>query len=515
MSDIARALAAPKKTPPTVDEARRIAALVRPGATFALRPVQIEALLAMLRCRGALLALGVGHGKSLLAWLAGPLLELERVIIMCPPRLVESMRAERQKFASSFYLGDADFLPYSQLSQTESEGLPQCDLVVADEAHALKHFDSARTRRFFAALAARPNTRFIAMSGSFTPRSVKDFAHLACASLRDQSPLPFEFRDVAAWDNCTNPTGAPVDADYAWTRPLLDAYPDASGKNFRERAQDALGRHLSESRGVVLTTEQSVACALTVRPLVATPPYPTELDCWPNGEAFISEEEQERVERTYTLGFWHRWNFGAAGYGDIQEWRIARSLWAMTVREELERRAEPGYDTPALVERRHADHPLLRRWNDIRARVEPVVEPIVESIWVGELAKRWGGLVWFHHLALRSILERSGVECPEDPPRDLRPCGLSIRRHGTGFNLQHFARMLVLEPPRSGATWQQLLGRLHRQGQTAARVEVEWLASSPFAERDFKRACEDAAFIERVLKDPQKLTFAIRSGVAK
>lgn len=508
MSDIARALSAPKKTPPTLAEAERIAALIRPGARFELRMPQIETLLAVLRCDGALGALGVGHGKSLLAWLFGTLLRLRRVVISCPPRLVASMLSERVKFASSFYLSDAEIIPHSQLSQTDSKGLPECDLLVIDEGQAFKNVLSMRTRWVFTALAQRPETRVVIMSGTFTPRSIGDFAHLSYAALRDASPLPMEPRDVQSWESCTNPTGAPLDQDYAWTRPLLDAYPNAQGKNFREKAQAALGQHLAEARGVVLTTEQSVACGLIVRRRTAEPPYPSTLDRFPNGEPFVSEEEQERVERTYALGFWYRWEFVGATREEILEWRIARSLWAAFVRDEIKKNPEPGYFTPAHVEARHGAHALQVRWKTIEAATKVVIHTEIVSRWVGEYARQYGGLTWYYHRALASILASSGVDCPEVPPTRATSCALSIRRHGTGFNLQHWSRMLVLEPPRSGATWQQLLGRLHRQGQEAETVEVDWLRASPFAERDFDRACEDSIFIERVLRDPQKLNFA-------
>ena len=48
----------------------------------------------------------------------------------------------------------------------------------------------------------------------------------------------------------------------------------------------------------------------------------------------------------------------------------------------------------------------------------------------------------------------------------------SIKAHGTGRNLQAFCRNLVANPPSDGATWEQLLGRTHRQGQEADEVTV-------------------------------------------
>ena len=59
----------------------------------------------------------------------------------------------------------------------------------------------------------------------------------------------------------------------------------------------------------------------------------------------------------------------------------------------------------------------------------------------------------------------------------------SPRAHGTGKNLQQFARNLVANPPSDGATWEQLIGRTHRQGQEADEVTVEvYRHTAPFLE---------------------------------
>jgi hypothetical protein len=80
--------------------------------------------------------------------------------------------------------------------------------------------------------------------------------------------------------------------------------------------------------------------------------------------------------------------------------------------------------------------------------------------------------------------------------------------HGTGKNLQAFANQLVLQPPASGQTWEQLLGRMHRPGQNADEVRCDVLQHTWFAKANLVGALRDARYIEDSQNMRQKLNLA-------
>ena len=86
-------------------------------------------------------------------------------------------------------------------------------------------------------------------------------------------------------------------------------------------------------------------------------------------------------------------------------------------------------------------------------------------------------IVWFSSDALEAKL---GERLPRvygagDEPPDIDSgvaahlCAAKLC-HATGRNLQQWSTAIVLEPPSSGKAWEQLLGRHHRERQTADEV---------------------------------------------
>jgi hypothetical protein len=84
---------------------------------------------------------------------------------------------------------------------------------------------------------------------------------------------------------------------------------------------------------------------------------------------------------------------------------------------------------------------------------------------------------------------------------------MSIQAHGTGKNLQKWSDAYVLEPPSGGAAWEQLLGRLHRQGQTADAVIFAVAQHAPAFAHALRSARTDARYIEDVSGNRQKLCY--------
>ncbi len=91
------------------------------------------------------------------------------------------------------------------------------------------------------------------------------------------------------------------------------------------------------------------------------------------------------------------------------------------------------------------------------------------------------------------------------------PIIASIASHGTGKNLQHqWSDNLVTAVPASGLTWEQMLGRTHRQGQKADEVTCHLYLHTDGVIDSWHRALGDAAYLQDTLGTPQKLLNADR-----
>ena len=84
----------------------------------------------------------------------------------------------------------------------------------------------------------------------------------------------------------------------------------------------------------------------------------------------------------------------------------------------------------------------------------------------------------------------------------------SIRAHGTGVNLQAYNDSIILTPPSSGAVWEQLLGRMHRQGQEADQVTYTVYQHTEELIEALEKSIENASYIEKSMGQKQKLIYA-------
>jgi hypothetical protein len=83
----------------------------------------------------------------------------------------------------------------------------------------------------------------------------------------------------------------------------------------------------------------------------------------------------------------------------------------------------------------------------------------------------------------------------------------SIKAHGTGRDgLQYLYReQLVACPPASGDTWEQLVGRLHREGQTADEVVTHVYRHTEELRAAIDKALEQARYVQGTTRSLQKL----------
>lgn len=506
--------------------------LLLPGTDRTLRKGQLSALGEAQRAGGLLGVIGVGQGKFLISVLAPTVLNAERPLLLVPPDLVKQTKAELLAWKEHVRIHPGlRVMSYNDLSTKNGEATLRDinpDLIVADEAHRLKIRESARTRRFIRWFQEHPNTRLVALSGTMSSRSILDYDHLAEIALREASPLPRSYVEVEAWAaNIDAKADPPTDHQQAAFQPLRDAFPAPT-------AQASYYERLRSCPGVICTVDTSAAeCSIRVEARRYAPP-PGLKDAlkalrktWslPDGTELLRASEFAAAVRQLQSGFYYAWDWGPSG--PDQAWLGARAGWARVVRDTLSRNT-PGVDSPAQVEERvralgptHPHWDVLMAWEAEAARLP---HPPQRAHWVSYApvdhalarvealeAERGPVLVWCDSIALLEACRDSGLRAlTPGAPIPTKPTTLALPRHsfGVGRNLQAWSTNLVLEPTSSGAVWEQLIGRTHREGQEADDVLVEVPFWDGIALSYLQGAREDAAYVEQTTGQKQKLLLA-------
>ena len=509
-----------------------------PGGTLTLKPIQNLALRWIAEKRGLIGPIAVGGGKTLITLLAASAMKAQRPVLLIPPTLQIPLRQEIEKLGKHFILPkNLHIIPYSRLSVASSTALLEQlrpDLIIADEVHNLRNPDAARTKRVLRYFRQFPTTRFVALSGTLTSKSLRDYAHLCELALREGSPLPKEEADLLAWANCIDANGEPQDKDWS----LFAAFSDVRhvpATDRQEVAREVFRQRFVVTPGVVATTEASVQCSLLFherRPAVPTAVADALADlartwCRPDGEEMDSALALWRLGMQISQGFYLRWVW-PGGVVD-HEWMNARAAWHREVRYTLQNNASgiTGRDSPFLVYRAVVTgvltKPSIQRawaaWDKVRHRPKPPTE----TVWIDDYLIRdalaWHadhpqGIIWHADRATETALRAAGIPTygrGEVPPLDGGKGGIacSIRVHGTGLNMQAHAESLVLSLPSSGKTCEQLIGRTHRQGQEADEVAVWYYAHTGAARDALATARADARYIEETHGSPQKLCYGV------
>ncbi len=463
------------------------------------------------------------------------------------------------------------FVPYSKLSQASSTDLLERmnpDLIICDEAHSVSARTSSRTNRLLRYLANHDGIRFCAWSGTLIKKSIRDQAHLMSHALGMNSPMPLDPDDVEAWAAVFDPSPTP-DTETSTAKKLYDAF-DHGGRDRKwyqrggvnEGVRQGYRQHVLETPGVISTREASVGCSLPFyERRVALPDSVRkalrdvrELMKRPDGEELVEATEIALCARNIASGFYFYWAFPGKpctcppevfidsqrcmNCQFIEEWYRRRTAWNKELRDRL-RSFDVHMDSPLLCTnaamRAYQDEiykgelpvwpaqawPL---WQEIRDQVQytPKVKWIDEFFAqdAADWAKEHTGIVWCQSSAFgRKVAELAGIQYhgggPEAEANILAEKGnrsivASLKAHGTGRDgLQHkYREQYFPEPPASGETWQQALGRLARPGQEADSVET-WVARHSSEVRDaLANALRDAEFTESMTGNHQMLLAA-------
>lgn len=450
-------------------------------------------------------------------------------------------------------------LPYSRLSQpTSSDWVRNLDpdAIIADEVDRLANPSGAGSSRIFRYFLGRGDTRpvyFAGWTGSLTDQSITEYAHLSALALRESSPLPLDKGALMSWARAVDASDNP--APPGELGQLCDEERDED-PNTVDGVREAFRRRLAETPGFIISTEVSVSVDLEITKREA-PPVPAIIEkalamvrgSWVRPDTLVGSDYDEelvqatevaKVARELASGIFYRWKFPRI-HGEpqrietIKEWKDARREWNRELRSVLRDREE-WLDSPKLCElaaqrfwgdrpkrddRPEWDSATWCRWRDVKDLVKYEVEPCRVSDYLAADAAEWArshlGIVWYGMTDFGQwVAELSGLPLhtggPKAEERIMAETGgrsiiASIESHGRGRDgLQVlYSQQLVSQPPSSSRRWEQLLGRLERDGQRAERVTAEYYAPTDELQAAFDTALLRAGYVRGTQGQTHKL----------
>lgn len=505
-------------------------ALRAPGGTLSLRPLQALALYELMQTKGAFCALGVGTGKTLIFLLAPVVLGLKRPLGILPASLLEKTERERAEYAKHFKVDRAmQLFSYEMLGRENAANLLEVrrpDGLITDESHRLKNPKAACTRRVSRWMKDHPDTMFVSMSGTMSKKSVRDFAHLLRWSLgAENAPIPQTEGELEEWANCLDERVQPLQR----VRPgaLVHLAPNVDAEDELSKARRCFQERLTTTPGVICSLNGTAPdCSLYIEGQIYGVNEATEANFqtlrgkWetPDGWALSEASEVWAKARELALGLHYVWDPRPP-----DEWLAARRAWAKFVRETLShsRTLDSEKQVASACEKGELDDSDYRAWKAL----EPTFKINQKAIWHDdsalELCAKWlhkeKGICWVQHtffgreLARRTGLSYFGQNGLDDKGANILdakgPIIASIAANGTGKNLQRWHKNLIASCPTGGDIVEQLIGRTHREGQTADEVEVEILLGCIEHVEAWERAQAEAIMARDMFGAPQRVLF--------
>lgn len=501
-----------------------------PTGRMHLRPVQAAALHEVATIGGAFVAVRVGGGKTLLSLLIPFVTNAVRPVLLLPASLIKKTRLEMDTLMGHWRIPrNIQMVSYEMLGRESAAKFfenAQPDIIIADEAHKLKSLKAGVTRRVKRYMEACPGTRFVPMSGTLIKDSLEDFGHLLEWALKAAAPIPLDMGTRMEWSECLSPS------DRSFNKiepgPLLRlARP---GKVYEgdqlSQARQVFRDRLLDTPGVISSGDDHVACSLYLHGLAYEVNQTTEdnfkrlRNLWetPDGWALTQAIDVWRHARELALGLHYIWDPRPP-----EEWINARRQWAAFVRAVISH--SRTLDTELQIAHACAagqlDATYWNAWASIRDTFTPNSKPVWHDDSALKVCYKWAkggpGIVWTDHSFFARELARltgwkyygrEGVTDQGEPIERADPTQViiaSTKANSTGRNLQAFNRNLLTAVPAGAPAWEQLLGRTHRDGQTADNVSCDFLIGCLEHEESFRGAVNDARMIQEMTGHTQKL----------
>lgn len=497
-----------------------------------LRPVQGAMLYEAATLGGVLAAIRTGGGKTLCSGLLPFVLGAERPLLFVPAKLKKKTRIELADLAKHWQIN----LPKLWIESYEKLGLPQHenllisrnpDLIICDEAQALKHVEtSARARRMARFMRYFPQCKFAAMSA--TLGDLEEFAHLLLWALRDGAPVPKEQEEIAVWAKVL--TSKPKTFDYGEPADPAELVPHL-GPEALDYPQSAFRQRLVQTPGVIVSVDKYEGAGLIVKPRYVDPSPEVEAafvdlrnaETMPDGFPVDgSPFEQWHAARQLSLGYYYMhdprppepWRDVRRQYG-----KFVRLILDYSEKFDTEKMVRDGLESGVLVSPPYEPSAHLSpdvAWKngadkghdvDLRGltifeawqKIEPTYRPKRYPVWLSESVidsvETWGnncggGIIWIDSVAFATRLsERTGWGYFRNFGYDQRRRFIegnsvkngevviaSLEANKEGRNLQRkWHRNLFVDPPNKGDDHEQAISRTHRDGQPETNVYVDYL----------------------------------------
>jgi hypothetical protein len=510
--------------------------LKTPHGKMALRPIQAIALMEA-STTGLFGAIGVGKGKTLLSFLAAYCMEAKRPLLIVPAKLKEKTIREMRMLALHWripnFIRVETYELLGRIQAAEMFDNYKPDLIILDECHRVKNRKAAVTRRLLRYLEMAQHCRLIAMSGSITSRSIKDYAHLLHRCIVD-APIPRSVTEVEEWADAIDEM--PENATRTGTGALVLLCDQEEARLYQSdpvsACRKAFRRRFIETEGVVGTTEIFSGSSLWISPIepVMGPKvieaFKKLREDWelPDGQPLADGLSTWRHAREIALGFYYKWDPTAP-----TEWMAKRKAWCSACRYILNYNRR-NLDSELQVTKAVAEglYPekleIYEDWCKIRDSFEPHTVPV----WLDDTAlkactdwaKQGSGIIWTEHDAFsKKLSELSGLPYFGKQGKDAKGRMIedaspeevviaSIASNGEGRNLQAWCRNLITSLPPNGRIMEQLLGRTHREDQKSDEVSYQYLVTCPEHIDAMERAKADALYIEHSTGQKQKLLYA-------
>jgi hypothetical protein len=301
---------------------------------------------------------------------------------------------------------------------------------------------------------------------------------------------------------------------------------DLGADDWHREARRSYGKFLRETPGFIVVRKSS--CDTDVHMRVVPAPRDEQIEnlfvpLRAFGRAvddYIIGDSLSKRKYAVTLG---------AGWVDVwdprppAEWLNKRNAYNAAVQDVIKASARRGapLDTEKQARRYLKDSQELREWRAIEDTFIPNAVPYPVSLSTVNFVKRWlelngPAVVFVEGAWLGETLEQvtgvlyyasKGVSRYGTKPKEGESIIASVRANMRGRNWQYLNKALIVGAFASASWIEQIVGRLHRQGQESA-VWVDYLAVSGESLRAFERVRERAGNTDDYFEVQQKVITA-------